>query len=66
MANIKDSERCQAPGCRGGYVYYPNQLEPDYCSSCNGTGIAGNPLHGLLLMLGIAILFLGALWLLFG
>ena len=36
-------ERDTCPHCRRGKVYHPGELLPSDCTSCNGTGIAGNP-----------------------
>lgn len=53
---MPDTKDTPCPHCRGGYVYYPHQIEPDYCSSCNGTGIQGDPLAALLVLGVVRIL----------
>lgn len=43
------------PHCRKGKQYVPGEILPYDCTSCNGTGYAGEPLGGFLFILGFTL-----------
>lgn len=54
---IEEKDRCER--CRGtGRTFARSQfIEGTSCSSCNGTGIKGNPLKGLVIILAFMAVF---------